>query len=58
MFRWLDRVADESHRSHRVAGTYHLGYVAVYGVLVGLYVAAIAFHLAATRRHYRAAERP
>ena len=53
MFAWLDSLSNESHRSETTAGRYHLGYVGVYAVLIGLYIGAIAFHLAAARRHFR-----
>ena len=57
MWKWLDRLADESHKSQIVAGRYHLGYVAAYGALIGLYACAMAFHWAAAKRHFRAADR-
>lgn len=53
MWKWLDRISDESHESHAVAARYHLGYVVVYGVLVALYLGAMSFHWSATKRHWR-----
>ena len=53
MWAWLDRVSNESHQSHRTAGYYHLGYVAVYGLLVALYLGAMSFHWRATKRHWK-----
>jgi hypothetical protein len=53
VWRWLDRIADESHRSHTIAARYHGSYVLVYLVLAGLYVGAASFHWAAVKRHQR-----
>jgi hypothetical protein len=46
--RWLDRLADEGHASERLAGYYHLGFVAGYLI-------AAAFHAWCARRHLREA---
>ena len=49
MFRWLDRIADESHQSETQAVVWHLGFVA-------LYAGALCFHIWAARRHWAAAQ--
>ena len=54
MFRWLARLADESHRSERVARRFHLGQAVAYGVLIGVYFCMIAYHVSAAGRHRRA----
>ena len=55
MFGWLARLADESHRSERVARRFHLGQAVVYGVLIAGYVCMISYHVSAAGRHRRAA---
>ena len=55
MFAWLDRLADESHRSETVAGRWHRGHALAYWILIAGYVCMSAWHLAAAARHARTA---
>lgn len=56
MFGWLGRLSDGSYESEEIAGAYHTAHAVFYGLLIGGYVAMIAFHLAAARRHLEAAK--
>lgn len=53
MVTWLNRLTDEHHASERLAARWHRLHALVYGGLVGLYVGAIVWHLAAAARHDR-----
>lgn len=55
MFGWLDRLADEGHRSETIARRWHIWHSILYVVLMASYAAMIVFHLSAAARHRRAA---
>ena len=55
MFTFLREFGQETHTDERRAATSHLIHVVAYGVLIGLYCLSIAWHLAASARHRRAA---
>lgn len=57
MWRWLRRLADEGHRSERIAARWHTGHALAYSVLIVGYVCMGAWHLAAASRHRQAAKR-
>lgn len=55
MLRWLRGLSDDSYEAEHVAGAYHAAHAIFYGFLIGSYIAMISFHLAAARRHFKAA---
>lgn len=55
MLGWLNRLADESHRSETVAARWHRGHAVAYWILIAGYVCMSAWHLAAAARHRRTA---
>lgn len=50
MFRWLDRLADEGHKSERAACWWHL--VLALGAL-----GEVTWHAWAAKRHWRASQK-
>ena len=55
MFRWIHRLADESHRSESVAARWHVGQALAYSGLILGYICMTVWHLAAAKRHRQAA---
>ena len=56
MMKWLRTFASETHADERRARRWHLLQAVTYGMLIGEYLVAIAWHCTAARRHRIAAD--
>jgi len=54
VFAWMERVADESHRSQRLAARWHGMHAAVCGLAVLCFLGECVYHLGARRVHRKA----
>ena len=57
MWQWLRNFGGESHSDERLAARWHRLHAITYGLLIGEYLAAICWHLAAAYRHREAAKK-
>ena len=57
LFAWIERIADESHRSHRLAQQWHGVHAVVCAVALLCFAGECVYHLGARRVHRRQAER-
>lgn len=57
LFAWMERAANHSHRSERLAAKWHGIHAVVCAAALVCFVGEVLYHVGARRVHRRAAER-